>query len=614
MSAGGYTANNNFNGNTLTYASGARSENDTFYATTGYAGSVTVAGGASISGAQITSNMTMNVATGASLDHIVIGTGGNVTSSGTAISSNTSNITFDPSVQNTNTINTGGSITGGNWTAVNIGGTTYYQSGSTSFTGPVFLTNANLTVTSGAVVDGMLQAQLGYPTITVQSGGILRNSTLNNGYVIVKDGGVMSGNYGNSAQVTISSGGKSINDTFYTTYAGNDTVTVLSGATISGASMSNTTLVVSSGASVIQPLNIGAGCAAIIYGTAEVCFLPGTLISTPTGEIAVENLNIGDEVLTLDPTTGASVARSITWVGKGRVIVNPSDHLDLSGYPVCVSKNAVSPGVPRRNTYITSEHCLYVDGYLVPVRMLVNGTSIRYDTTQTAYEYYHFVTAQHTVVWAEGMLSETYLDTGNSQSFSQHGKVARLHRPAETPSDSLFPLRTDRLFVEAAFRRIAAKHGLPDMLAYDCSLTTDHDVHLITPTGAILRPKRLQGANAVFAIPPGIKDVRLVSRVCRPYDTIGPFNDDRRELGILVSTITLFKSIGSVSLDAHLKDDKCDGWHLRETLNARWTNGYAKIALPNSDTEMLRILSVEIIAGGPYIIKENVTPTLRSAG
>ncbi|RUT26059.1 hypothetical protein C0V97_08345 [Asaia sp. W19] len=599
VAAGGLTANNDFNGNTLTYASGAKSENDVFYATTGKSGTVTVQNGASVSGAQITSNMTLSAAAGASLSQIVVGSGGSVISAGAPVSSSTSNVTLNPSVQNHNTMNTGGSITGGDWIAVNIGGTTYYQSGTAKLTGPVFLTNATLTITSGAVVDGMLQAQLGNPTITIQSGGVLTHSTLNNGYVTVQNGGVMSGNYGNSAQVTVSSGGKSINDTFYTTYGGNDTVTVLSGATISGPSLSNTTLVVSSGASLIEPVNIGSGGAATIYGTAEACFLPGTMIATPMGEVAIETLAVGDEIITLEPGTGNAVTQRVTWVGKGRTITNGSAYDDLAGYPVCVAKDAIATGVPHRDVYLTAEHCLYVDGHLVPVRTLVNGGSIYYDTSRTDYEYFHLATEKHSVILADGMPSETYRDTGNARAFSQHGKLARLSYPQM--SCSSLSLCTDLAFLETLYNRISSRSGNQPSAQQARVLTNERDVRLITPSGQVVRALRASANHIVFRLPPQIQSVRIASNACRPCDAIGPFHDDRRQLGVLVGAITLFDASDMRSLDAHLGDEASRGWHESETADARWTDGYALIALPGSTGDGERILSIEIRAGGPYV-------------
>ena len=51
------------------------------------------------------------------------------------------------------------------------------------------------------------------------------------------------------------------------------------------------------------------------------CFTPGTLIATPRGEIAVQDLKVGDKVLTRD-----NGIQDIRWIGKkhieGRDLIN----------------------------------------------------------------------------------------------------------------------------------------------------------------------------------------------------------------------------------------------------------------------------------------------------
>ncbi|OAZ70812.1 hypothetical protein SRCM100623_02163 [Acetobacter pasteurianus] len=69
-------------------------------------------------------------------------------------------------------------------------------------------------------------------------------------------------------------------------------------------------------------------------------------------------------------------------------------------------KDAIADGVPYKDMLITAEHCLFFEGKFVPVRMLVNGVSIFYDKSITSYDYYHVETDQHSVITADGMLTE----------------------------------------------------------------------------------------------------------------------------------------------------------------------------------------------------------------
>ncbi|WP_170314047.1 Hint domain-containing protein, partial [Commensalibacter intestini] len=160
--------------------------------------------------------------------------------------------------------------------------------------------------------------------------------------------------------------------------------------------------------------------------TMIVCFLSGTLIKMAKGVCAVEDLQVGDMVLTYDPQSKAKVKKKITWVGKQTAHVNAKLPDDQAGYPVRILKDAFKKNVPNKDLLITSEHCLFIDGHFVPARMLVNGRSIFYDYSITSYDYYHVETEDHSVIWADGMLTESYLNTGNRHSFNKDQKVVQL--------------------------------------------------------------------------------------------------------------------------------------------------------------------------------------------
>ncbi|OAG77387.1 outer membrane protein [Acetobacter malorum] len=156
-------------------------------------------------------------------------------------------------------------------------------------------------------------------------------------------------------------------------------------------------------------------------GTILICFLAGSMIRTPNGAVVVEDIQIGDQVVTFDWKNNKDVTRAVIWAGKAHCTVRPELSDDAAGWPVRILKDAIAEGVPYKDMLITSEHCLFFDGKFVPARMLVNGASIFYDKSITSYDYYHVETEQHSVITADGMLTESYLDTGNRSSFRQEG-------------------------------------------------------------------------------------------------------------------------------------------------------------------------------------------------
>ncbi|MDN7351429.1 Hint domain-containing protein [Acetobacter senegalensis] len=337
------------------------------------------------------------------------------------------------------------------------------------------------------------------------------------------------------------------------------------------------------------------------------CFLAGSMISTPKGDVAVEDIQIGDEVVTFDWRNDKDVTRSVVWVGKAHVNVRSGLPDDEAGWPVRILKDAIADGVPYKDMLITAEHCLFFRDRFVPVRMLVNGVSIFYDKSITSYDYYHVETEQHSVITADGMLTESYLDTGNRSSFRQEGKVATLRGAVKNCADDAgAPLGVERSFVEPLFRALEWRENsvVGSQTAVDpVETTTDPDLHLITQTGAVIRPMRKTAQHYSFMLPPNTDSVRIISRASRPSDVIGPFVDDRRYMGVAVADVQLQCAKRQFDITAHLQEEKPAGWYDTDWTDCAWTNGDAELPLGNHLTHgKMGILSMTIRAAGPYLL------------
>ena len=95
-------------------------------------------------------------------------------------------------------------------------------------------------------------------------------------------------------------------------------------------------------------------------------------IATPAREARVEELAVGDLVLTL-----RGEARRIVWIGVGRVLATRGRR--NAATPVIVRKGALADNVPHRDLRVTKGHALYIDDVLIPVEFLVNHRSIIWD-------------------------------------------------------------------------------------------------------------------------------------------------------------------------------------------------------------------------------------------
>lgn len=143
-----------------------------------------------------------------------------------------------------------------------------------------------------------------------------------------------------------------------------------------------------------------------------VCFTPGTMIATPRGEVAVENLRVGDKVITRD-----NGIQEIRWAGAKQMgwhefAANP--HLK----PVLVKAGSLGNGLPERDMMLSPNHrllvandrtALYFDEHevLVAAKHLVGGQGIhQVDSVGTTY--IHFMFDQHEVVLSNGAWTESF--------------------------------------------------------------------------------------------------------------------------------------------------------------------------------------------------------------
>jgi hypothetical protein len=152
-------------------------------------------------------------------------------------------------------------------------------------------------------------------------------------------------------------------------------------------------------------------------GTIIICYLAGTSIMTAGGEVPVENLAIGDLVI----TRGQGV-QPIKWIGRQsfdrRFIKSNTDQM-----PVRIDTGALGHGLPRRPLYVSAGHSMLIDGQLVLAKSLVNGVNITQFHAPDDIHYYQVEFETHDCVLAEGAWSESYADS--------EGMRAKFHNAAE---------------------------------------------------------------------------------------------------------------------------------------------------------------------------------------
>jgi hypothetical protein len=150
------------------------------------------------------------------------------------------------------------------------------------------------------------------------------------------------------------------------------------------------------------------------FVVAVECFREGTRIRTPAGDVPIEDLAHGDQVMTV-----SGEAREVIWTGRRHVQCDLHPEPELA-WPVRVSRGALAPSVPSADLWLSPGHALHFDGVLIPVKHLINGSTIaRVPVAEVTW--HHLELSSHDVILAEGAPAESYLDTGGRVAFETSG-------------------------------------------------------------------------------------------------------------------------------------------------------------------------------------------------
>jgi hypothetical protein len=370
-----------------------------------------------------------------------------------------------------------------------------------------------------------------------------------------------------SAKWLVSANSAGITSTIIDGFGAGDTIeitgfTATSQTTLAG----NTGLVLTNSVGAHETLSFGAsvssfGVTSGTFGTdiTTLCFLRGTVIDTPTGQVHVEKLAVGDTVRSL----GNGGTRTVTWIGVGKLLATPGKR--TAATPVIVRKDALADNIPSRDLHVTKSHSLFIDGVLIPVEFLVNHKTIIWDDRAKEVDIRHVELDGHDVLLANGAPAESYRDDGNRWLFRNANQG--WHLP---PQDLYAPVLTGGPIVDAVWTRLlrrAEPRDLPPM-------TDDPDLHLIVDDKRVDIAQRF-GQVRVFRLPCRPEKVAIASREVVPAEF--GFARDPRSLGVALRRIVVRQGATTETL---LADDVrlTDGFHGYEaTDDLRWTNGRASL-------------------------------------
>ncbi len=291
------------------------------------------------------------------------------------------------------------------------------------------------------------------------------------------------------------------------------------------------------------------------------CFATGTRILTARGPVPVEQLAIGEMV----PTQRGDM-RPIIWIGHRKMdCARHPRPWDVQ--PVRIRAGALGELLPQHDLLLSPDHSIYVSDVLVPVRYLVDEVTIIQEQAEQV-TYWHVELDSHEIIFAEGLPTESYLDTGNRADFG-NAPVTTLHtRPFLRDQEAwaeraVGPLVESGPIVEAVRRRLAEHAG---------SLAKPAKILTITAPG-LLRA----------TLPAGVERVKLVSSCLHPAG-------ERRRLGAAISGISIDGApvmLGS-SCFAFGFHEVESGW--------RWTNGEGVLRLEPADAPRVIEITVAMLA------------------
>lgn len=139
-------------------------------------------------------------------------------------------------------------------------------------------------------------------------------------------------------------------------------------------------------------------------GPAPHCFAAGTRIATERGEVAVEDLQVGEMILTMD-----SGMKPIGWIGRSTVVGTGEFA------PIRIKAGAIGN---VRDLVVSPRHRILVRGWnavtgsdeaevLVPAIHLIDGDRIVVDRVSEV-DYFHILFDQHEVIFSDGAATESF--------------------------------------------------------------------------------------------------------------------------------------------------------------------------------------------------------------
>lgn len=141
-----------------------------------------------------------------------------------------------------------------------------------------------------------------------------------------------------------------------------------------------------------------------------VCFVEGTRLATVNGDVAVEDLQVGDLVMTRDHGP-----QPVRWIGS---TAHSWPGTDDKLRPIRIPAGSMPGNLPRRDLMVSPQHRILLSQdhfpfvqkaeYLAPAIGLEGYRGIQRDAACRTVRYYHVLLDHHSILLAEGLSCESF--------------------------------------------------------------------------------------------------------------------------------------------------------------------------------------------------------------
>jgi len=208
---------------------------------------------------------------------------------------------------------------------------------------------------------------------------------------------------------------------FDSTNAGSNSITLPGGAILTIAGLGSYTVgtdTLPSGSNLHGSFTLPNGSGASFtdfdsFGStgAPVCFTEGTFILTPKGEVVVDDLVVGDHIV-----TAQGAALPIRWIGTREMAFTPTQ---AKHRPIQIKAGALGNGVPSRDLAVSPQHCLLLQGaelerhfgqpyVFARAEKLIAFPGVRVMKGKKRTRYFALLLDQHQIIRANGAWTESF--------------------------------------------------------------------------------------------------------------------------------------------------------------------------------------------------------------